>query len=76
MTTGKAVAVIRRDILASTGPTIYGLKRLDKVRSPRGEMFTFLGVCDGIAYLEREDKTKGSPFEEVDSEDFAKWKKA
>lgn len=72
----KPIAVQRRDIMASTGPTIYGIKRNDKVRSPRGEMFTFLGVCDGIAYLERDDKTKGQPFTEVDSEDFSGWKKS
>ena len=48
---------------------------MDKVRSPKAEMFTFLGVCDGIAYLERDDKTKGEAFEEVDTEVFAKWRK-
>lgn len=72
----RPIAVVRRDIIASTGPTIYGLKRLDKVRSPKGELFTFLGVCDGIAHVEREDKTKGSAFEEVDSEKFSDWRKA
>lgn len=72
----KPIAVIRRDIVASTGPSIYGIKRNDKVRSPKGEIATFLGVCDGIAHLERDDKTKGEPFLEVDSEDFSKWKKA
>lgn len=71
----KPIAVQRRDIIASTGPTIYGIKRSDKVRSPKGETFTFLGVCDGIAHLEREDKTKGQPIMEVDSEEFSKWKK-
>ena len=70
----KPIAVIRRDMIASTGPGIYGIKRLDKVKSPSGEVFTFLGVCDGICHVEREDKTKGAPFVEVDSEDFAKWK--
>ena len=71
----KPNAVVRRDIMASTGPGIYGIKRMDKVRSPKGEIFTFLGVCDGIAHVERDDKTKGEPFLEVDSEEFAKWRK-
>ncbi len=72
----KPLAVIRRDILAGTGPSIYGTKRMEKVRSPEGEIFTFLGVCDGVVHVERDDKTKGEPFREVDSEEFAKWKKA
>lgn len=71
----KPIAVVRRDIIASTGPGIYGLKRMDKVRSPKGEIFTFLGVSEGIAYVERDDKTKGKPFEEIDSEAFSAWKR-
>ena len=71
----KPIAVQRRDIIASTGPSIYGTKRLDKVLSPKGEVFTFLGVCDGIAYVERDDKTRGEAFVEIDSEDFSAWKK-
>jgi hypothetical protein len=71
----KPIAVVRRDIVAATGPGIYGIQRQDKVRSPQRETFIFLGVCDGIVYLERDDKTKGKPFEEVDSEVFAKWRK-
>ena len=71
----KPIAVVRRDIIAATGPGIYGIQRQDKVRSPQGETFTFLGVCDGIVYLERDDKLKGKAFEEVDSELFAKWRK-
>ena len=71
----KPTAVIRRDIIASTGPGIYGIKRMDKVRSPKGEIFTFIGVCDGIAHVEREDKSKDQPFLEIDSVDFAGWHK-
>ena len=71
----KPIAVVRRDILATTGPSIYGIKRHDKVRSPGGEIFTFLGVCDGVAHAERDDKTKSNPFVEIDSEEFAHWKK-
>ncbi|MGC8863122.1 MAG: hypothetical protein ACP5R5_10165 [Armatimonadota bacterium] len=71
----KPMAVIRRDIIAATGPSVYGIKRMDRVISPTGERFTFLGVADGICHLEREDKTKGPPFVEVDSEEFHKWKK-
>ena len=71
----RPAAVVRRDIIASTGPGIYGIKRMDKVRSPEGDAFTFLGVCDGVAHVERVDKTKGQPFVEVESDVFAKWKK-
>ena len=71
----KPMAVVRRDIIANTGPNIYGLKRMDKVRSPDGETFTFLGVSEGVVHVEREDKTKGEPFVEVDSEEFADWPK-
>lgn len=71
----KPSAVVRRDIISSTGPGIYGITRMDKVKSPTGEIHTFLGVCDGIAHVERDDKSKGNPFVEVDSEVFAKWKK-
>ncbi len=55
----KPSAVIRRDIIASTGPSIYGIKRMEKVRSPKGEAFTFLGVADGVVHVERDDKAKG-----------------
>ena len=73
----KPSAVVRRDIIASTGPSIYGIKRMEKVRSPEeGHVFTFLGVCDGVAHLERDDKSKGQPFVEIESDAFAKWKKA
>lgn len=72
----KPIAVLRRDIMANTGPHIYGLNRMDKVRSPGNETFTFLGVADGVVHLERDDKTKGEAFVEVDSELFADWKKA
>lgn len=72
---GKPTAVVRRDIMASTGPTIFGIKRMEKVRSPKGEVFTFLGACDGMVHLEREDKTKGTAFEEIDSDLFRNWKK-
>ena len=72
----KPIAVVRRDILAGTGPSIYGIKRNDKVLSPQGEAFTFLGVADGIAHVERDDKTRGKAFIEIDSDAFAKWRKA
>ncbi|MEN6372462.1 MAG: hypothetical protein ABFD64_10675 [Armatimonadota bacterium] len=71
----KPVAVQRRDYLATTGPTIFGIKRMDKVQSPRGELFTFLGVKDGEVYMERDDKTKGEPFMIIDSSDFSSWQK-
>lgn len=71
----KPLAVQRRDYIASTGPSIYGTKRMDKVFSPNGELFVFLGVRDGDVYLERENKAAGEPFVTVDSTDFAKWKK-
>ncbi len=71
----KPIAVIRRDIIAETGPSIYGIKRMDKVRSPANEIYTFLGVCDGIAHLEKDEKSAGEPFIEIESEDMARWKK-
>ena len=71
----KPTAVVRRDTIASTGPSIYGIKRMDKVRSPEGVVYTFLGVSEGVAYLERDDKSKGEPFVEIDSDVFSKWKK-
>lgn len=71
----KPIAVVRRDILAGTGPSIYGIKRNDKVLSPRGEVFTFLGVAEGIAYVERDDKTRGKAFLEIESDAFSKWHK-
>jgi len=71
----KPTAVVRKEITTSTGPSIYGINRMDKVRSPRGEVFTFLGVCDGIAYLEREVRTAEGTFVELDSSDFSKYKR-
>lgn len=71
----KPLAVVRRDIIAKTGPSIYGMKRNDKVRSPKQEEFIFLGVSEGVVYVERCDKTKGEPFEEIDSSEFSKWHK-
>jgi len=76
MTMRKPVAVQRRDYIASSGPTIYGIRRMDKVTSPRGETFIFLGVREGEVILERETKTPQSePFVIVDSSEFAAWKK-
>jgi hypothetical protein len=46
---------------------------MDKVRSPQGEVLVFLGVREGEAILEREDKSKGQPFVMVDSSDFSKY---
>lgn len=71
----KPVAVQRRDYLATTGPSIFGIKRMDKILSPRGEVFTFLGVKDGKVYMERDDKAKGEPFMIIDSSDFSSWQK-
>lgn len=72
----KPLAVLRRDIIANTGPSIYGIKRNDKIISPKGERFTFLGVGEGLAYLERDDKTKGEPIIELESEELSRWKPA
>ena len=71
----KPLAVQRRDYIASTGSIIFGIKRMDKVAPPSGELFTFLGVKDGQVYLERDDKTKGEPFEIIDSSDFSRYTK-
>ena len=59
-----------------SGPSIYGIKRMDRVVSPEGESFIFLGVREGKVYLERENKAKGEPFAVVGSSDFAGWAKA
>jgi len=72
----KPLAVQRRDYLAMSGPSIYGFNRFDKVTSPDGETFIFLGVHEGEVYLEREVKTpKSEPFLTLDSSEFAKWQK-
>lgn len=71
----KPIAVLRRDYLATTGPSLFGIKRMDKVLSPRGEVFTFLGVREGEVFMKRDDKTKGEPFMIVDSSEFSKWQK-
>lgn len=71
----KPTAVVRREIVSNTAPSFAGFSRMDKARSPKGEIFIFLGVCDGVAHVEREDKTKGAAFEEIDSDVFRNWKK-
>jgi hypothetical protein len=71
----KPLAVERRDIISSTGPSIFGIQRMNKVKSPQGEVFTFLGVKEGEVYLERDDKTKGEPFAKMDSSDFMRYTK-
>lgn len=71
----KPLAVLRRDIIAATGPSVYGISRFQKVVSPEGEPFTFLGVAEGVVHVERDDKSKGKPFLEVDSTEFRHWKK-
>jgi hypothetical protein len=74
--TDKPVAVQRKSLMDNSGPSLFGITRMQKVASTTGEVFTFLGVRDGIAYLEREDKTKGDPFFEVDSSDFHAYTKS
>ena len=71
----KPTAVIRRDIMASTGPSVWGIKRMDKVSSPAGKHYLFLGVCDGVVHLESLDKNAQEPFIEIESEDFGSWQK-
>ena len=63
----------RREIIAKTGANILGIKRYDKIKSPEGEIFTFLGVSDGIAYMERDNKLKTPIFIEVDTFDMERW---
>jgi hypothetical protein len=69
------VAVQRKRYMDSSGPSLLGVTRLDKVVGPGGEVFTFLGSRDGIVYLQRDDKTKGPAFVEVDSSDFRHYPK-
>lgn len=71
----KPLAVQRRDYIANSGPTLFGSKRMDKMVSPQGEAFTFLGARDGEVILERDDKTKGTPFVTIDSSEFSRWSK-
>jgi hypothetical protein len=71
----KPIAVQRKQYLDNSGPSLFGIAKLQKVASTSGEVFTFLGVRDGVAYLEREDKTKGPAFVEVDSDDFRDYTK-
>jgi len=62
--------------MSSSGPSIYGIKRMDKVVSPGGETFIFLGVREGQVFLERETKSPGAePFLTIESTAFANWKK-
>lgn len=71
----KPIAVQRKQYLDNSGPSLFGITKLQKVVSPKGNVFTFLGVRDGVVFLEREDKTKGAAFVEVDSDDFQAYKK-
>jgi hypothetical protein len=71
----KHLAVQRKLYMENSGPSLFGISRMQKVVSRKGEVFTFLGVHEGIVHLEREDKTKGEPFEEVDSSDFREYAK-
>lgn len=72
----KPSAVQRRDYIATSGPSIYGITRMDKVISPTGETFIFLGAREGEVFLEREAKKPNiDPFLAVDSTDFSKWEK-
>jgi hypothetical protein len=71
----KPLAVQRRDYLANSGPSLFGIARMQKVVSPKGEVFIFLGAREGQVFLEREDKKKGSPFVEIDSSEFRNYTK-
>ncbi|MDO8587989.1 MAG: hypothetical protein Q7T82_13250 [Armatimonadota bacterium] len=71
----KPLAVQRKIYMDNSGPSLFGITRMQKVVSPKGEVFTFLGVHEGIVHLEREDKKKGPPFVEIDSSDFRDYAK-
>jgi hypothetical protein len=72
----KPLAVERRDIIATTGPSVYGYKRMEKAISPQGKTYIFLGAREGEVYLELETKTPGAePFIKIDSSEFARWKR-
>ena len=70
----KPLAVQRRDYLANSGPSLFGVTRMQKVVSPEGEVFVFLGVHEGQVYLEREDKKKAPPFLEIETSEFRDYK--
>ncbi|MBO4547955.1 MAG: hypothetical protein J5758_01950 [Abditibacteriota bacterium] len=69
----KNIAAERREVMASTGPEGMGFKRFDRVKSPGGESYIFIGIRDGEAYVERCDG-KDPLFRKVDAFDFQYWK--
>jgi len=64
------LAVQRKRYLENSGPSVFGVTRMQKVASPAGETFIFLGAREGQVFLERTDKQKGEPFLELDSSEF------
>ena len=68
------LAVQRKRYIDNSGPALFGVNRMRKVVSPEGEVFVFLGAREGQAFLEREDKTKGPAFVELDTSEFKDYK--
>ena len=64
------LAVQRKRYLENSGPSVFGVTRMQKVASPTGETFIFLGAREGQVFLERTEKQKGEPFLELDSSEF------
>ena len=64
------LAVQRKRYMDRSGPSLFGTARMQKVVSPAGEVFVFLGAREGQVFLERDDKKKGPPFVEIESSDF------
>jgi len=64
------LAVQRKRYVENSGPALFGVTRMRKVVSPKGEVFIFLGAREGQVFLERVDKEKAPPFVELDSSEF------
>ena len=64
------LAVQRKRYVANSGPSLFGVARMQKVVSPAGEVFVFLGAREGQVFLERVDKQKQAPFLELETSEF------
>jgi len=71
----KNSAVTRRELSAKTAPSAMGYNRYDRVVDSKGEVFIFIGIVDGTAHLERENKAKEPIFIEVDTFDLQAYSK-
>ena len=67
---------IRRDYAAKTGPKACGFERYDKIKDKSGNIYIFIGVCDGVAVIEAEKKAENKdPFIKIESEELSRYSK-